>query len=123
MGSGTNNRVRPRSGLVLAGAGDIETKDPETDSHQPRAGEVLASLMQSQHEGRPRDNPTIAKESGASGRQSHHKNPTMRIPTPPPKPEPCRLQKDYKVIPERSVGVVAIADLILRRRPRGISNA
>lgn len=58
----------------MAGAGDVETKNPEADGHQTRAGEVLAALMQTQHEGRPRDDPTITKETGAPGRQSHHKD-------------------------------------------------
>ena len=83
----------------MAGAGDVETKDPEADGHQPRAGEVLAALMQTQYEGSPRDDPTITKKTGAPGRQSHHKTPTMQNPNPPPKPEPCRPQKIIKLYP------------------------
>jgi len=57
---------------VLARAGDVEAQDPEADGHQAGAGEILAILVQAQHENNSRDDPTVAKEASAPGGDRNH---------------------------------------------------
>ena len=64
---------------VLARAGDVEAQDPEADGHQAGAGEILAVLVQTQHENHSRDNPAVTKEAGTPGGNGDHEREGKRL--------------------------------------------
>ena len=57
---------------VFARAGDVEAENAEADGHQASTGKVFPVLVQAQHENDPRDNPSITKKAGATGRDGNH---------------------------------------------------
>jgi hypothetical protein len=58
---------------VLARAGDVKAENAEADSQETSAGEVLAVLVQAQHENDPRDNPSVTKKAGTPSRDRDHR--------------------------------------------------
>jgi hypothetical protein len=67
-----NSSERSVAMSVLTRAGDVEAQDAEADGNQAGAGEIFAILVQAQHENNSRDDPTVAKEAGAPGRNGDH---------------------------------------------------
>lgn len=57
---------------VVARPRDVESPQPEPEGQETRAHEVFAALVETQDEGDAHDDPSIAEDPGASGRQSHH---------------------------------------------------